>query len=125
VRGAAPASDWWDREPAGRAPRPDDGNGFARRYDEGFALLAELGLVHHRLSLEWARPEPEPGVHDPAAVEHYRAVLTAARGAGITPWVSLHHFTLPRWFAADGGFLVPGNRTGAWARHVDLATPAC
>jgi beta-glucosidase len=117
--GAAPTSDWWDWERAGRAPRSDDGNGFARRYNEDFALLAELGLVHHRLSLEWARLEPEPGLHDPAAVEHYRAVLAAARSAGITPWVSLHHFTLPRWFAADGGFLVPANRTGAWARHVD------
>jgi beta-glucosidase len=52
--GAAPASDWSDWERAGRAPRSDDGNGFARRYDEGFALLAELGLVHHRLSLEGA-----------------------------------------------------------------------
>jgi len=118
--GAAPASDWWAWERAGRAPRSDDGNGFARRYHEDFGLLAELGLVHHRLSLEWARLEPEPGAHDPAAVEHYRAVLAAARGAGITPWVSLHHFTLPRWFAAAGGFLVPANRTSAWARHVDF-----
>ena len=59
--GAAPASDWWDWERAGRAPPSGDGNGFASRYAGDFALLAELGLVHHRLSLEWARLEPEPG----------------------------------------------------------------
>ena len=42
-----------------------------------------LGLTHHRLSIEWARIEPEPGEHDPAAVAHYRDVLTAARDAGV------------------------------------------
>ncbi len=117
--GAAPASDWWDWERAGRAPISGDGNGFATRYAEDLALLAGLGLTHHRLSFEWARLEPEEGVHDPAAVAHYRAVLTAAHAAGVTPWVSLHHFTLPRWFADRGGFLVPENRTTHWARHVD------
>ena len=118
--GAAPASDWWDWERAGRAPLSGDGNGFATRYGEDFALLAGLGLTHHRLSIEWARIEPEPGHHDAAAIEHYRAVLTAAGDAGVSPWVTLHHFTLPRWFAALGGFLDDSNRTGAWARHVDF-----
>ena len=118
--GAAPASDWWDWERAGHAPISGDGNGFAARYAEDFVLLAALGLTHHRLSIEWARIEPEPGVHDPVAVEHYRDVLTAARDAGITPWVCLHHFTLPRWFAAEGGFLDPSGRTGAWTRHVEF-----
>jgi beta-glucosidase len=118
--GAAPASDWWHWERVGRAPLSGDGNGFARRYAEDFRILAELGLRHHRLSLEWARLEPEPGVHDAAAVSHYRDVLTAARAAGIIPWACLHHFTLPRWFADAGGFLVESNRTERWRRHVDF-----
>jgi beta-glucosidase len=118
--GAAPASDWWDWERAGRAPLSGDGNGFASRYAGDFRLLAELGLRHHRLSLEWARLEPEPGVHDPTAIAHYRGVLQAARDAGIVPWICLHHFTLPRWFAARGAFLEPQSRTEAWRRHVDF-----
>lgn len=118
--GASPASDWWDWERAGHAPLSGDGNGFATRYAEDFALLAGLGLTHHRLSIEWARLEPEPGRHDAAAVEHYRDVLTAALAAGVQPWVCLHHFTLPRWFADSGGFLVESNRTEVWARHVDF-----
>lgn len=117
--GAAPASDWWDWERAGHAPLSGDGNGFADRYAEDFRLLATLGLKHHRLSVEWARLEPEPGVHDREAVEHYRRVLSAAREAGITPWICLHHFTLPRWFAAEGGFLVEDNRARYWMRHVE------
>lgn len=40
-------------------------------------------------------------MHAPDTVRHYRDVLTAAHEEGISPWVSPHHFTLPRWFA-DG-----------------------
>lgn len=118
--GAAPASDWWDWERGGNAPISGDGNGFAHRYAEDFALLADLGLTHHRLSIEWARIEPAEGRRDQDAVEQYRRVLTAAHEAGISPWVSLHHFTLPRWFADRNGFLDDTNRTGAWARHVEF-----
>lgn len=117
--GAASASDWWDREREGKAPISGEGNGFGERYAEDFRTLAGLGLTHHRLSIEWARLEPEEGVHDPDAVAHYRDMLSAARDAGVTPWVCLHHFTLPRWFAAAGAFRVEENRTQIWARHVD------
>jgi beta-glucosidase len=118
--GAAPASDWWDWERAGHAPLSGDGNGFAARYAEDFRLLASLGLRHHRLTIDWARLEPEPGRHDPAAVAHYRDMLAAALAAGVEPWICLHHFTLPRWFAAAGGFLAERNRTEFWTRHVEF-----
>ena len=118
--GAAPASDWWDWERAGHAPLSGQGNGFATRFAEDFRLLASLGLRHHRLTIDWARVEPEPGRHDPAAVAHYRDVLTAALEAGVEPWVCLHHFTLPRWFADVGGFLAEPNRGEFWARHVEF-----
>jgi beta-glucosidase len=118
--GAAPASDWWAWERAGHAPLSGDGNGFAARYAEDFRLLAGLGLRHHRLSIEWSRVEPEPGRHDPAAVAHYRDILAAALEAGVKPWVCLHHFTLPRWFADSGGFRSKSNRVNTWARHVDF-----
>lgn len=118
--GAAPASDWWAWERSGHAPLSGDGNGFGQRYAEDFALLARLGLTHHRLSVEWARLEPDAGVRDAGAIAHYRRMLEAARAAGIVPWLCLHHFTLPRWFAELGGFLVERNRTELWRRHVDF-----
>ena len=118
--GAAPASDWWQWERDGHAPISGDGNGFGTRYAEDFAMLADLGLTHHRLSIEWARVEPERDRHDDAAVAHYRDVLAAARDAGVAPWVCLHHFTLPRWFADAGGFLDESNWTDRWPRHVDF-----
>jgi beta-glucosidase len=118
--GASPASDWLNWERTGHAPTSGDGSGFATRYAEDFALLAELGLTHHRLGIDWARIEPAPGERDPAAITHYREVLAAARDAGVTPWVSLHHFTLPQWFADTGGFVVAANREGPWTRHVEF-----
>jgi beta-glucosidase len=122
--GAAPSSDWWDWERAGHAPLSGNGNGFAERYAEDFRLLASLGLRHHRLTIDWARVEPEAGRPDPAAVGHYRDVLTAALEAGVEPWICLHHFTLPRWFADAGGFLVEANRGAFWTRHVEFIAEA-
>ena len=118
--GAAPASDWLDWERRDRAPRSGDGNGFATRYAEDFALYASYGLTHHRLSVEWARIEPAEGRRDQAAVEHYRAMLEAARDAGISPWLCLHHFTLPGWFTelGEGAFRDDRARSYHWARHV-------
>ena len=120
AEGAAPRSDWYRWERDGRAPLSGEGNGFGTRYTEDFALLAEHGLDHHRLSLEWARLEPEKGKHDDDAIEHYLDVLRAARSVGIDVWVCLHHFTLPGWFSDDeGGFLDDNARNYYWARHVD------
>jgi len=45
-------------------PPSGDGNGFARRFADDFALYAQHGLTHHRLSIEWARIEPEEGRRD-------------------------------------------------------------
>lgn len=119
TEGAAPTSDWFRWEQAGRAPRSGDGNGFATRYAEDFQLYADHGLTHHRLSLEWARLEPTQGRHDPAAVEHYREMLTVARSSGVSVWACLHHFTLPGWFADDLGGFVPRENRVHWERHVD------
>lgn len=117
--GAAPASDWLAWEQAGRVPPSGDGNGFATRYREDFELYARYGLKHHRLGIEWARIEPEEGVRDHDAVEHYREVLVAARECGIEPWVCLHHFVLPSW-VGPAGFCDERVRTYFWRRHVEF-----
>jgi len=120
AEGAAPASDWYAYERAGRVPPSGDGNGFGTRYAEDFALYAEYGLHHHRLSLEWARLEPEEGRRDQDAIDHYARVLQAAHDAGVAPWVCLHHFTLPGWFTemGEGGFVDDRARSYFWPRHV-------
>ena len=42
-----------------------------------------------------------------AATAHYRRVLGKLSDCGLTAMVTLHHFTLPRWFASRGGWLAP------------------
>ena len=44
------------------------------------------------------------------------------RDAAISPWVCLHHFTLPGWFTemGEGGFVDDRARSYFWARHVSF-----
>src|SRR5688572_16905104 len=119
VEGGNVNSDWWDFEhTAGSAARESSGDGIdhLHRYAEDFALLKSLGHNAHRLSVEWARIEPAAGEFSRSAIGHYRRVLTAAVAAGLTPIVTLHHFTLPRWFAARGGWLGP-EAIGTFSRY--------
>jgi len=115
-------NDWWEWEQQPghivHGHRSGRANDFWNRYDEDFAFLARLGLNHFRLSIEWSRVEPDEDRVDQAALDHYRRMLESARQRGITPWVNLHHFALPRWFAAKGGFLREENLS-FWRRHVE------
>jgi beta-glucosidase len=43
------------------------------------------------------------GRFDEGAIRHYRDVIEAVRGAGMTPMVTINHFTLPAWLARRGG----------------------
>ena len=74
------------------------------RYREDIALLAELGFSAYRFSIEWARVEPEPGAFSFAVLEHYRDMLRACHEHRITPIVTFHHFSSPRWLIARGGW---------------------
>jgi beta-glucosidase len=74
------------------------------RYPEDIALLAELGFTLYRFSLEWWRIEPEEGEFSLAELDHYRRMLATCHEHGITPMVTFHHFTSPRWLAASGGW---------------------
>ncbi len=68
-------------------------------------LCASLGLNALRISLEWSRMEPAFAHWSDTAVVRYRELLRAARSRGMRVFVTLHHFTHPRWFEARGGFL--------------------
>jgi beta-glucosidase len=74
------------------------------RYKEDFDLARELGHNAHRLSIEWARIEPEEGHFDQVALQHYLDVITACRERGMEPFVTLWHWTMPLWLAEKGGF---------------------
>lgn len=111
VEGGNVNNDWWDWEhdPASGCVEPSgDAIDQRNRYAEDFALLASLGQNAHRISLEWSRIEPTEGKFSKAELAHYRRVITSLHDNGLTPFVTLQHFTLPRWFAQRGGWLGDG-----------------
>lgn len=74
------------------------------RYEEDIKLMADAGLNTYRFSIEWARIEPEKGHFDEAEVEHYRRVIRCCKENGITPIVTMLHFTSPKWLISEGGW---------------------
>ncbi|MEM9519606.1 MAG: family 1 glycosylhydrolase [Actinomycetota bacterium] len=125
VEGVAPAADWstWERD--GRAPRSNDGAGLVIDVRDDVQQFAALGANAWRLTIEWARVEPEPGRIDNDALDVYRDILQAARDAGLANWLTLHSTTLPGWYLDDeGGHRDPTARGRFWLRHVDRVAEA-
>jgi beta-glucosidase len=102
-------ADWfqWEKEknltPAGAACN------HYRFFDNDFLLARSLHLNALRISLEWSRIEPERGIYDEAVVAHYQKVIDSLLACKLTPFVTLHHFTNPQWFADGQGWLNPAN----------------
>ncbi len=74
------------------------------RYEEDIKHMAEAGLNAYRLSIEWARIEPEEGSFSSDEIEHYRQVIKCCRDNDIEPIVTLHHFSSPKWLISKGGW---------------------
>ena len=72
--------------------------------NEDIQLMADAGLNAYRFSIEWARIEPEHGSYDEKEITHYRNVLKYCLEHGITPIVTMHHFSSPKWLIQKGGW---------------------
>jgi beta-glucosidase len=91
------------------------------RFEEDIAIAADLGFNCHRIGIEWARIEPEPGLFSNAELDRARRMLEACHRRGLSPMVTYNHFTVPRWFAARGGFEV-ADGADLFARFAAKAT---
>ncbi|MBM6699211.1 glycoside hydrolase family 1 protein [Bifidobacterium pullorum subsp. saeculare] len=76
-------------EPAGKA------NDSWNRWREDLDLVQGMGLNAYRFSVEWSRIEPEQGVVDQSALDRYSQMIDGCLERGITPVVTLCHFTAP------------------------------
>lgn len=112
VEGSPVDSDWreWTRtsHPDGTPHVSDTTNAeratdFWNRYDEDFRLAQKAGLNAFRISLAWERIEPEPGVWDEKALDHYVKMIVAMRKRGLEPFVTINHYVLPLWVSREGG----------------------
>lgn len=73
-------------------------------YERDIELMAELGLQHYRLGIEWSRIEPTRGAFSEEAMEHYRTEIKLLLSKNIHPLITLHHFSNPTWFENSGAF---------------------
>ncbi len=84
-----------------------DAAGSWERFEVDVGLMRALGSNAYRFSLEWSRLQPARGAWDTAALARYREQARTLREQGITPLVTLYHFTLPPWVADAGGWENP------------------
>lgn len=108
VEGNNVASDLWYLEHLDPTPFPEpsgDACNFFELWRDDLDLMTNMGLNAFRFSLEWARIEPEPGQVSVAMLDHYQAIIDGCLERGLMPLVTYNHFTVPRWFSAQGGWL--------------------
>lgn len=74
------------------------------RYKTDIKLTQNLGVNATRFSVEWSNIEPEEGVFSEKALQHYETIVDEYIARGITPMITLHHFTDPLWFTNKGAF---------------------
>jgi len=126
VEGGNVNSDWWWWEHKVGTPCVEpsgDACDFYHRYAEDVAMLAGFGLDAFRFGIEWSRIEPAEGEFSKATLDHYRRMLAACHEHGVTPILTFHHFTLPRWLHELGGFVEP-RFPERFARYCDRAAAA-
>ena len=119
------ASDFWalENRPGGFLPdRSGDACDSYHRWREDLDIVRDLGLNAFRFSLEWARIEPVEGRISRAELAHYRRVVEGCLERGLTPVVTLHHFTSPLWFQKAGGWTAP-EATERFRRYVRAVLP--
>ena len=88
---------------------PSAGPGFYELYEQDLDRAAnDLHNNSLRISIEWSRlfPTATDGIEgqdalrasaSPAALAYYHALLSAMKARGLTPMVTLNHYTLPSW----------------------------
>ncbi len=99
------------KEPAGVACAHET------HYKEDIARMKnELGVAAYRFSVEWSKIEPQEGVFDQSALNHY-VDICAELEHGIRPVIEFHHYSDPQWFMDNGGF--------AQEKNIDLYVRMC
>lgn len=110
VEGNNRNNQWWVWEQQGRCWNGDvsgDACGWWQNAEQDLDRAQALGTNAHRMSVEWSRIEPVEGRWDVSAIRRYREILQGIKDRGMTPMVTLHHFTNPLWLEAQGAWLSP------------------
>ncbi len=107
VEGNNRYSDYWVQEqlPHSVFDEPSlDAVDHYHHYEEDIKYLADAGLNTYRFSIEWARIQPEPDMWAEDEVAHYKDVIACCKKYNVTPIVTMHHFSSPKWLISEGGW---------------------
>jgi beta-glucosidase len=100
----------------GRIARGDTGDvacDHYHRWESDLELIKAINLRGYRLSVSWARLQPEgSGRLNPAGVEFYRRLLARLRELQVRPFVTLYHWDMPQALEDKGGW--PQRDTAYW-----------
>jgi beta-glucosidase len=121
IEGGNVNNDWWDWEhnpDSGCVASSGDACDSFHRWSDDVNLVSDLGLGAYRFSLEWCRIEPAEGEFSLAALDHYRRMCAACHERGVSPVLTFHHFTTPRWLTDRGGWEAP-DAPERFARYVE------
>ncbi len=74
------------------------------RYKEDIDIIAKLNLDVYRFSIEWSRIQPTQNTFDEKELKYYLDLISYLKSKNIKPFITLNHFTLPKWVADYGGW---------------------
>jgi beta-glucosidase len=112
VEGSNTNNNWsdWEKQP-GRIKNGDKAglaaDWWGGRWKEDFDRAAAAGQNAHRLSIEWSRIQPTPTHWSEDVLDYYRQMVRGLVDRGLTPFLTLHHFSDPLWLAEKGGWENP------------------
>lgn len=100
-------NDWYIWEQLGRTPQVGLADNFYNLYAVDFTDAQAMHLNAFRLTFEWSRivPHKPADIYAPLTasdvdmneVNHYHDVINSLIAHGMTPIVTLTHYTLPQW----------------------------
>lgn len=116
-----PRNNWFRWEAEGRVEPSGNALDFWDRYEHHLDRAVAAGCNAFRFSVEWARIEPREGDLDTTALDRYVDIAEACHERGMTPLVTLNHFTHPWWLGED--FWLHNDSPQRFAEHVASVVP--
>ncbi len=78
------------------------------QYLKDIALMKQLGINTYRFGIEWSRILPNgTGEVNKKGLAHYDQLIDDLKSAGIEPFVTIYHFTIPQVLIEKGGWANP------------------
>ncbi|MBK8946079.1 MAG: glycoside hydrolase family 1 protein [Ignavibacteriae bacterium] len=82
----------------GSNPLYENGSNHWNNWKTDFDFLKELNINSYRFSIEWSRIEPEINKYSDKALKQYSEMIDYLLENNIEPFLTLHHFSHPKWF---------------------------